>query len=199
MAVPAVALLSLVLARPRARYELLVPASLLFAVGGIVSAAITGVDIIGIAMLLPGHVQQQLGTASRELGSAMGGGFVGHGTGWDTPSALRYGHATERRFIENWYAKAALELGPIALTAIVLAFASLHLRVLSGLRRMPFEARQIAAPICAVLLVMTVALFKGPFIDLDPLNVYFWLLMGMLLAVVGVPDGTSSAAIEVPR
>ena len=199
VAVPSVALVSLLLARPRIRYALVLPAGALVTAAAMGVAAIAGADIIGIALLLPAHIQQQLGTANRELGSAMHAGILGHGTGWDTPSALRYGHAADRRFIENWYAKTALELGPIALAAMVVAFTSLHLRVLRGLWRVPFETRQLAAPVCAVLLVMTAALFKGPYIDLDPLNVYFWLLIGMLLAVVRLPQNTADAHAEVPR
>src|SRR6185295_15897343 len=167
--------------------------------GAIAAAYAAGIGVLGIATLLPGHAQQQFSNAGSEFASALRSGIAGHGTGWDTPSALRYGHAGERRFIENWYAKIVLELGPLALAAVLAAFGSLHLRFLTGLRRIDAQRRQLAAPVCALLLVVTVALFKGPFIDLDPLNVYFWLLAGMLLAAVQLPSPDDAATPEAAR
>jgi hypothetical protein len=54
--------------------------------------------------------------------------------------------------------------------------------------------------VAALLLLTVVSLFKGPYIDLDPLNVYFWLFAGMLLglyrAVGAVPGlGAKAAAL----
>jgi hypothetical protein len=112
----------------------------------------------------------------------VGVGVVGHGTGWDTQAALRYGGSASKRYVENWYAKAALELGIGGLAAIVVAMASLQWRLLARLHRIEPAARRVAAPMCALLLVMMATLFKGPLLDLDPLNVYFWLIIGMLLS-----------------
>jgi hypothetical protein len=41
-----------------------------------------------------------------------------------------------------------------------------------------------------------VTLFKGPYVDLDPMNVYFWLLIGMLFGLYrcgGAERGEASA------
>ena len=60
--------------------------------------------------------------------------------------------------------------------------------------------RRLAAPIVALLLLTMVSLFKGPYIDLDPLNVYFWLLIGMTAGALGasrtdrIATSTESAA-----
>lgn len=47
-------------------------------------------------------------------------------------------------------------------------------------------ARRAAAPVCVLVLAMTFTLFKGPVLDLDPLNVCFWLLAGMLLSYLQI-------------
>jgi O-antigen ligase len=117
---------------------------------------------------------------------------TGHGTGWDTNSALRYGDATERRFVENWYAKATLELGVVGVISIIVAFAALGARLAVPLRRCDARARPLAAGVFALLAITAVSLFKGPYIDLDPLNVYFWLFAGMLLGLYRAADRDAS-------
>jgi hypothetical protein len=37
-----------------------------------------------------------------------------------------------------------------------------------------------------LLLVVMVLLVKGPYVDLDPLNVYFWLLLGAVFGLFRV-------------
>ena len=44
---------------------------------------------------------------------------------------------------------------------------------------------------------MTLTLFKGPVLDLDPLNVYFWLLIGMLLSYLRLGRERGGASSEV--
>lgn len=148
----------------------------------LLGSAIAGSPPWRIASMLPAHTQQQLTTASNEMGDALRTA-LGHGTGWDTNSALRYGSSGERRFIENWYAKAALELGVAGLLCVVVAFASIGARLATRWRSLDARARQLAAPVLALLGIVAIALFKGPYIDLDPLNVYAWLLAGMLLGL----------------
>ncbi len=146
--------------------------------------AVMALDGAPISVLgaIPAHAQASLATAWGELRNAAGTGLVGHGTGWDTQSALRYGGSASTRYIENWYAKAALETGLVGLAAIVVAVASLHWRLFAALARVDLASRRAAAPVCVALAAMTLTLFKGPVLDLDPLNVYFWLLIGMLLS-----------------
>lgn len=88
-----------------------------------------------------------------------------------------------RPISENWYAKAALELGIPGLLAIAVALGALLWSLVRSLRRMDAGSRRLAAPLCALLLVTAVALFKGPYIDLDPMNVYFWLLAGVVAGI----------------
>jgi len=181
--VPVTLVTAVAIGRPERRYALAVGGGVLAAAAAAVAA---GADVAGIVSLLPHHVAQQSAHACGEFARALGTGAWGHGTGWDTNAALRYGDVAERRYIENWYAKAVLELGLGGLAAMVVALAALHWRIASGLRRVSPDVRQLAAPVAVVLGVMTIALFKGPYIDLDPLNVYYWLLAGMLLAVIRI-------------
>ena len=84
---------------------------------------------------LPNHARAEAVTTWREMRSGAGTGLVGHGTGWDTQAALRYGGSASTRYVENWYAKAALELGVAGLAAIVLSLVSLQWRLFLRLFR----------------------------------------------------------------
>jgi hypothetical protein len=189
LAVPLVAVASLLLARP-GRNQIVVFA--LAGCGSLIVLTALGSAPLTLLSAIPGHAREQVATAWREFQGSLSGGIVGHGTGWDTQAALRYGGSASTRYIENWYAKAVLELGFAGLAAIAVALASLQWRLLTALRGIDATSRRTAAPLCVVLLVMTATLFKGPVLDLDPLNVYFWLLVGMLLAYVR-PGGSDSA------
>jgi hypothetical protein len=143
---------------------------------------------IDVLTLMPGHFMVEATTASRELRASGISHLIGRGTGWDTQSALRYGGSSEKQYIENWYAKAALELGFAGLASIVIVMASLSTRLLTSVRRMEPQVRRLAAPVAVLLLCTVATLFKGPVIDVDPLNVYFWLFAGMLLGIARLSE-----------
>lgn len=189
--VPAIATASIVLA-DRAP-AMLVLASVCSGLIGVIALEGAPTSVLGA---IPAHAQASLATAWGELRSAAGTGLIGHGTGWDTQSALRYGGSASTRYIENWYAKAALETGLAGLAAIVLVLASLHWRLFAALARVDLASRRAAAPVCVALVAMTLTLFKGPVLDLDPLNVYFWLLIGMLLSYLRLGRDGGSASRE---
>lgn len=193
VAVPAMSLLAFILAGVPMRWT---AGATLVAVALLASASIAGANPVRVASMIPAHAQQQLRTASREFDGALTSGIAGHGTGWDTNAALRYGSAGETRFIENWYAKAALELGIIGLVSIVVAFAAMGVRLAAPWGRLDARSRQLAAPVLALLAVMALALFKGPYIDLDPMNVYFWLLAGMLAGLYRAAGATAESRKE---
>jgi O-antigen ligase len=123
------------------------------------------------------------------VGAAYGGlveslttSWFGHGTGTNTGSA-RY--ALERpeffRAIENYYAKAAYELGALGLLLLVAVFVALLVlgsRILRRLRDPGLHAS--AAALLAFLIVAMLYSFKTWLLDLDPVNVYFWLFAGVL-------------------
>jgi hypothetical protein len=143
---------------------------------------------IEVMKAMPDHLLAQMSTAARELQGSGLSRLIGHGTGWDTRAALQYGGSADVRYIENWFAKAARELGALGLVSIAVVLASLSMRLLMSLRRMEPATRRLAAPVTAVLIITVASLFKGPMIDVDPLNVYFWLLAGMLLGVARLSE-----------
>jgi hypothetical protein len=110
---------------------------------------------------------------------------LGMGTGTNT-GAARYALSDASVFIgiENYYAKAAVELGIPGLFVVVGLFAAI---TLAG-----FKARRTVAPpifrccsnaFLAFVIVISLNLFKGWLIDLDPVNVYYWLFVGVLLKI----------------
>jgi hypothetical protein len=189
VAVPAIAVLSVALSGIGLRRVMALAALATIALG-IVAA--TQTDATSIARALPSHAEVTLRTAAHELGSSFT--LAGHGTGWDTNAALRYGGVTERRYIENWYAKAMLELGVGGLIAIVAAFGSISWALIRGSVRLSAPSRRMAAPVVVLLLITMALLFKGPYIDLDPLNVYFWLLAGAVFGLFRCGERDGGAA-----
>jgi len=108
---------------------------------------------------------------------------LGAGTGTNTGSA-RYAFANPVSFvaIENYYAKAAYELGLLGLLVVIGLFLSL---ALLGYRSHPrlqsLSLRSCSAGFLAFIVVMILNSFKGWQIDLDPINVYFWVFAGVLM------------------
>jgi hypothetical protein len=183
VAMPLMTVLSLLLAGPT---RLQFAAAAVAGCGLVLVLFALGAAPVTVLGAVPDHGRAEVITAWREFRTSAGSGLIGHGTGWDTQGALRYGGSASTRYVENWYGKAALELGLVGLAAIVVALASLQWRLLAALRRIDEPARRAVAPMCVLLLVMSATLFKGPVLDLDPLNVYFWLIIGMLLSVTRV-------------
>jgi hypothetical protein len=186
VAMPLMTVLSVILAGPT-RTQL--AATAVAGCGFVLALFALGTAPLVVLSAMPDHARVELTHAWRELQSGVSVGLAGHGTGWDTQAALRYGGSASKRYVENWYAKAALELGIAGLAAIVTVLASLQWRLIARLRLIEPSARRGAAPMCALLLIMTATLFKGPVLDLDPLNVYFWLILGMLLSSMRLGRG----------
>jgi hypothetical protein len=109
---------------------------------------------------------------------------LGLGTGYSTLST-RYalvGQIDARYVSEAWWAKVILELGVVGLAAVVILFAQLVGRAYRAHRRMADPGlRAFSAAMIAFLVWNMVYFTKGSYIDVDPINVYFWLFAGMLL------------------
>jgi hypothetical protein len=108
---------------------------------------------------------------------------LGMGTGTNT-GAARYALADPDAFIgiENYYAKAAYELGIPGLLVIAglfltIIFISLKARGKMLTPNLRCGANALLAFLVAIFLIS----FKGWQIDLDPVNVYYWLFAGILL------------------
>jgi hypothetical protein len=127
------------------------------------------------------------GLPLRELQAAISlVGWLGAGAGMQT-GAIRYllePGSLVGIGIEGWYGKTLFELGLPGLL-IVLSVWTLCLQQLWRVRRAlkagPY--RVLAGAIFVFALSTMVNLIKGPLIDIDPLNVYFWFFIGVGLAV----------------
>lgn len=108
---------------------------------------------------------------------------LGIGTGMNT-GAARFAFDDPDGFagIENYYGKAVVELGIIGLVIVAGLFFVLALRGYNIHRRMSDAGlRSCSAAFLAFIITMALNSFKGWQIDLDPINVYFWVFSGFLL------------------
>lgn len=123
---------------------------------------------------------------------------LGLGTGTNT-GAARYAMADPTVFIgiENYYAKASVELGLPGLLVVV----GLFMTVIVG----GFKARRLNASLpyrswsnafLAFAIIIFLNSFKGWLIDLDPLNVYYWLFAGILMRLA-VPEHCHSESEDI--
>jgi len=109
---------------------------------------------------------------------------LGFGPGVNT-GASRYARSNDQwHAFENYYAKTVYELGIPGLLAIGWLFGS----VLSGGFRLrkslnDVKIRSFGVAILTLILLYVIYNFKGWLIDLDPINTYFWLFIGILFAL----------------
>ena len=139
-------------------------------------------------------------------------GVLGHGTGTATGASRLAFPGTfvlPRFYLESWWLRTVYELGLPGLAAAIVLFGSL---VISGWRAVTTiadrEVRAVGAAILAFLIWNLVYDLKGGLMDLDPINVYFWLLAGLLLrlgsGLVGeglheMPSDQSGLVAESPK
>ena len=85
-------------------------------------------------------------------------------------------------FSESWWVKVILELGVPGLLLFAALLGWLVVRAYRAHRAVR-DPRLIAVSAALLGFVIWVVLYltKGPAIDLDPVNVYFWLFAGVLL------------------
>lgn len=120
---------------------------------------------------------------------------LGIGTGMNTGPA-RYAFDDPDSFIgiENYYAKAAVELGVMGLLIVIVLFLILIKCGYKIYRRLRDPGlRSCSAAILAFIVTMVLNSFKGWQIDLDPINVYFWVFSGFLLKL-----GYFDTSTEIP-
>jgi hypothetical protein len=116
----------------------------------------------------------------------------GAGTGTNTGPA-RYAIADPASFqaIESYYAKAVYELGFLGLILIVLLFGWIILSGWKVTRQVEDRLRPCAAALTAFAVCIALNSFKGWQLDLDPINVYFWVFAGILNRIAGLDDSRS--------
>jgi hypothetical protein len=132
--------------------------------------------------------------------------WLGLGSGIDT-IASRYAVPPERLFAafggvwyESWFVKVVLELGVPGLALVVALFAAILWRgVRRHVRLHDPRLKTVSAALIAFLFVNVLLALSKPYLDEDPINVYFWLFAGILARVTvldaaarpaeGAPDG----------
>ncbi|MEA2370674.1 MAG: hypothetical protein QOH12_1068 [Solirubrobacteraceae bacterium] len=187
VAVPAMILVMLVLDGVSIRLMLWLPvvavAALSFAAvvfGTSLAPLLSNVWDHGVAELAVNTVQG--------FHQAVGQTLVGLGPGVDTVSA-RYGLPTFDPYAlvggslkESWWVKLVLELGLAGLAVGVAMLGTIFVRAIAVHRRLRDpQLRSVSAAIVTLFAFVLVSNFKASYLDLDPTNVYFWLLVGVLL------------------
>ena len=122
------------------------------------------------------------GTAYELLVQALVSAPLGNGTGTNTGPA-RYALPDPASFValENYYAKAVYELGVPGFLLILALFGVLILQGFRIRRRLQDPAlRSCAAVLLAFFVTLALNSFKGWLMDLDPINVNFWVFAGLL-------------------
>jgi hypothetical protein len=137
-----------------------------------------------------------LETGAEEFGFVFVDGFrqaldttrAGLGTGIDTNAARHAFGQTEPftgvggTWYESWYVKAHLELGVAGLVILALLLGVLTTRALRQHRRLRDpQLKVVSASLIGLLLWNLIFNVKAQYLDIDPMNVYFWLLLGLLL------------------
>jgi hypothetical protein len=144
---------------------------------------IAGIDPGRLYELVYGlMVQYSSDIAEQGLLEAMISSPWGTGTGMNTGPA-RYAFDNPESFIgiENYYAKAVVELGVPGLLIVVGLFAVIAKRGYAIHSQLRDTLRSCTAAILAFIVIIVLNSFKGWQIDLDPVNVYFWIFSGFML------------------
>lgn len=124
---------------------------------------------------------------------------LGMGTGMNTGAARHAFESTTRAlsqlsFLENYYAKAMVELGFIGLPATLAVFATIIVKGLGVLRAAKDKAlRSCAAVLVAFFIAIAIHSGKGWQVDYDPINIYLWVFAGILFKL------THLDAVAAPR
>jgi len=120
-------------------------------------------------------------------GMSEGFSILGLGTGINTGPARvaieNYDYSGDA-MIENYYAKALIELGIIGLVLTLLLFATI---ISIGNKRetqlVSSRLKGASATLLAYLTVIMITSVKGWLIDITPINIYFWFFVGVLFAL----------------
>lgn len=176
-----------------------------FAVVGVVAAMLVAISVFGASSSgfvksLSQHTSDQFSLIfTSGVEESLQTTTTGLGTGSDT-NAARYVLSDPSTTLttvggvrqESWYVKALVELGVLGLILLV----TLLCVVFWGALRGHFQIRDsglrsVSAALLALLVVHVLYNVKGQYPDIDPLNVYLWLFLG-LLARVAALDRTRS-------
>lgn len=203
IAVPAMILMMLLLDGVNLRVMLWLPVAAVAALsvaavvfGTSLGALISDVWVHGIAELIVNTVNGFHTALSQTL--------LGLGPGVDTTAARYalpefdpYGMIGGSRQ-ESWWVKLVLELGLVGLAVGVVMLGTIFTRAVTLHRRLSDpQLRSVSAGIVTLLAFVLVSNFKASYLDLDPANVYFWMLLGVLLKLPALDDATGKISRSV--
>ena len=167
----------------------------------LVALHIAGIDPVMMFDMMAGlvfHYGDEI--ATKGLLDAVATAPLGLGTGMNT-GAARFAFDDPDSFLvfENYYAKAVYELGIVGLVIVVALFLVLMIHGYRIHRRIQDAGlRSCSAAILAFIVTIALNSFKGWQIDLDPINVYFWVFSGFLLKL-GHLDKLSQVPAKVRK
>lgn len=154
-----------------------------------VAAAVFGTSLSALLTDVVAHgISELVLNTAQGFNQALSQTLVGLGPGVDTIGA-RYALPAINPYElvggavkESWWVKLLLELGVMGLAAGVVLLGAIFVRAITVHRRLADpQLRSVAAGIVALIGFVLIFNFKGSYLDLDPTNVYFWLLVGILL------------------
>lgn len=179
-------------------------------VKGIMAGVILVPAVTLAALHLGGLDPQEIFGATRELTYTYTTGVVsqgplqaflehplGTGTGMNT-GAARYGLEPGERLsgIESYYAKVIVEFGALGLIAFAMLIGAI---ILAGWRSMSSievpQLRTCAAALVGFVVVMAINSGKGWLLDIDPINIYFWVFLGILFKLPDLERSQFSSVV----
>ena len=128
--------------------------------------------------------------ASQALGSPLGVGVGASGAASEKVAALRGGG--EQYQPDNFYFKIGLELGVLGLWLLVLLLVSTFTSARSAAARLAGQDGALVSGVAAMVLAAGVASVVATYFEIFPLDLYFWLLCGLVATMVD--DDRSPAA-----
>lgn len=152
---------------------------------GLLAAAIGQFDLVEVVQMVFG-ITQDYGEdiAFTFIGRALSDTVFGMGAGTNTGAArFAFDHPDLFFIYENYYAKVAYELGLLGLFVYVAFELTVLWHAVKLLRSSRGQQADVVAGLLAFFVVIFLNNFKGWQMDLDPINVYFWLFLGLLWSV----------------
>lgn len=162
--------------------------------------SISRIDSTGLLDMETGLTERYVGVQASEIGDALQQTWIGRGVGINTGAARFVADANaELSLLEGYYAKAVVELGiagGVVVIAVQLTLLLLALKTrawCSGTGLMAYSDS-----ILALVVVILVYNYKGPYLSLDPANMLYWLFAGALFSLPKVAErqvGSQGAAL----
>lgn len=171
----------------RSKILLIAPAALAVGAVSLQLAAVNALDYFTAGERLASQDASEF--TFQQISDALGSGVMGLGIGISTMGA-RYlvgGTAIDDVPLisfEVYFAKAAAELGWLGFAAVCMIFLAIIARAAStALVNLKRPENAIVAPIATYLAYTIISSFKGSALDVDPGNIFFWALLGVMIGV----------------